>query len=65
MSDQSDDLPKHVIHARDYLPPEKARAFEETYRRMRSKARNWSTPPLPANGGATAEIAPSDSVVSK
>lgn len=37
----SDDLPAHVIAARQFLSPDKAKAFEESYRRMRLKSRNW------------------------
>lgn len=37
----TDDLPAHILAARQFLPPEKARVFEESYRRMRSRARDW------------------------
>lgn len=37
----SNDLPPHVAAARQFLSPEKAKAFEESCRRMRLRARLW------------------------
>ena len=37
----NDDLPTHITDARQFLSPEKVRLFEESYRRMRLRARNW------------------------
>ena len=37
----SDELPPHILAARQFLSPEKARTFEESYLRMRLKSRTW------------------------
>lgn len=51
------DLPKHILDVRKYLTPEKADAFEASYRRMRQRSRRWdvdSTRPPVAPGSVPA-----------